>query len=273
MAKDVQLGQVEAEFNEKLVNYSKLIGKSKIQLIEELFNKETEGKILTNDYILINEVFYFNFLDLQKNKRVKATKEPDSTANLINICIVKKIPNNLDVFDKTKRTFCYNGVTNKHKGVYSYNFIFLNKDKPKDSKLLQDYLLFEYDSETEELFISLTTIDNIELMLDVTEAEDIISDLLFFNKQYTEAFKNLKEAPEDIEFLAPEGIQFLDYINIGLLLTSMLVIEPLPQAKLFASSIFKKKPDVYDKIKGKYNSKDLILYRNINYIESDDSKQ
>ena len=269
MAKDTNLGRVEAEFNEEIVNYANLIGKSKIELIEELFKKETEGKVLNKEYILLEEVFYFNFQDLQENKTVKASKVKP-TANLTSTYIVKKIPNNLDVFDKTKRTFCYNGVAEEHKGVYSYNEFDLNTNKPKDTSLLQDYLLFEYNSKTEELVISLTTIDDIYLLLNLIEAENFISDMEDYNKLFSDVIEKVKNAPEDISI---EEVLDVDYINLELYLTSVLVIEPYNHAKNLSFIFFKDNPEDYEKIKGRYNSKDLILFREINKIESEDVKR
>ena len=71
MAKTKQLGAVEPEFNEKLVEYSKLIGISKTDLIEELFYKETEDKVLNNEFIAIDVPYFINFVELLNNGTVK----------------------------------------------------------------------------------------------------------------------------------------------------------------------------------------------------------
>lgn len=266
MAKTVQIGRVEPEFNEKLVNYANLVGLSKIELIEELFNKEVEDKVLTSDFINIGSVYYFDFIELQKNKKVKATKEPDSTA-LSSTVIVKKIPNNLDVFDKTERTFCFNGVAEEHKGIYSYNKIVLNHAKFNESSLFQYYLLFEYNSATEELTVSLTNPENIALMLDISKTKEILSSLADFNLEFTKAIERVKKAPEGATIT--DIITNNDnYINLGLYITSILVIEPLSHAKSWSYAFLTGNKEQYESII-KDSGSDLILVREA--IEKEDS--
>ena len=258
MVKDTNLGRVEAKFNEDLVNYANLIGLSKIELIEELFNKEIEGKVLTNDFIDIDNVYYFDFVELQKNKKITATKRPDSTA-LSSTVIVKKIPNNLDVPEKELRTYCYNKNPEEHLGLYSYNKIAINEVKLKDSQLFQYYLLFKYNSGTEELIVELTSIEDIFLMLDIDKAEKVISELVEFNKEFEEAIETVKEAPEGTTF---KEVFDNDYINLGTYLTSMLVIEPLTHAKSWSYSLLKDNEETYKSIVGNKDS-DLILIKDI----------
>ena len=260
MVKDTNLGRVEAKFNEDLVNYANLIGLSKIELIEELFNKEVEGKVLTNDFIDIDNVYYFDFIELQKNKKITATKKPDSTA-LSSTVIVKKIPNNLDVPEKELRTYCYNKNPEEHLGLYSYNKIVLNEIKVKDSQLFQYYLLFKYNSGTEELIVELTSIEDVFLMLDIDKAEKVISELIEFSKEFEEAIERVKKAPEEATF--KDVITFdNNYINLGTYLTSMLVIEPLTHAKNWSYNILKENEETYKSIIGNKDS-DLILIKDI----------
>ena len=73
MAKTKQLGKVEPELNKRITEYSKLIGISKTDLLEELFNKEVEDKVLDNSFIYPEEIYYFNFVDLLRFNTVKAS--------------------------------------------------------------------------------------------------------------------------------------------------------------------------------------------------------
>ena len=260
MVKNTNLGRVEADFNEKLVNYANLIGLSKIELIEELFYKEIQDKVLTNTFISIEELYYFNFIELQKNKTVKASKIRPTT-DLAEVFIIKKIPNNLDVFDKANRTFCSNGVPEKHIGLYSYNRFVINEIRAKDSQLFQYYLLFEFDSGTEELTVTLTSVEDVFLMLDVNNMEVIISDLAEFNKVFSEAIDRVKKAPEEATIRdVITGTE--EYINLGTYLTSMLVIEPLTNAKSFSYNMLVNNPEDYERII-KNSSSDLILFKDI----------
>ena len=260
MAKKVQLGKVEPKLNEDLVEYANLIGISKINLLEELITKELEGKVLTNDFIELEEVYYFNFIELRKNKTVKATKKQIKT-DLSSVFIVKKIPNNLDVFDKDKRTFCYDGIAEEHLGVYSYNRFVLNEVEAKDSQLFQDYLLFEYNSKTEELTIKLTSTEDIFLMLDVTTAEDVVKDLVEFNEVFSEAIERVKKAPEGATY--KDVVTFDNtYINLGTYLTSILVIEPLSHAKSLSYAFYTGMLEAYEDIT-KDSTSDLVLINDV----------
>ena len=269
MAKTKQLGKVEPELNERIANYSKLIGISKTDLIEELFNKEVEDKVLTNDFINIPEIYYFNMMDLQKNKEVKASKVKPTT-NLNDVFIVKKVPNNLDEFNKENRTFCYNGIAEKHLGIYSYNRIVLNVIKANQTNFFQYFILFEYDSKTEELVLKLTNVEDLHLLFNVRRTEEVISDLASINKEYVEAEKRVKQLPNEAtvkEGLGTEGI------NLGLWLTSILVIESLEEAKGFSWSFLKNDPEAYEVLKGKYNSEDLILFSDFKVVHTEDNKE
>lgn len=266
MVKEVQLGKVEAELNEKILQYSNLIGLSKVDLIEELFYKEIEGKILTNTSFILEEVFYIDFKELLDKGEVKATKKrPNKDLN--NISIIKRIVNNLDVFDKEKRTFCYNGVAEEHLGVYSYNKFILNAVKPKQVNLFQYYLLFEYNSGTEELIIRVTNPEDIIYYFDVAKVDGIISDLNKFNKHFTKAVDEVNKLPEDVTL---EDV--LSTINLGLYLTSTLVIEPLAHAKSLSYGMFNSDSEKYEKLKGKYSSSDLDLII-INEAEVQDTEE
>lgn len=271
MAKTIQLGKVEPEFNEKLLNYANLIGLSKTDLIEELVNKEIEDKVLTNDFIDIDEIFYFNFLDLQKNQITKASKVKPIT-NLKEIFIVKKIPNNLDEFNKDLRTFCYNGTAEKHLGVYSYNRMVINPIKANQSNFFQYYILFEYDSKTEELILKLTNPEEIHLLFDVNKAEEIISDLASINDVYIEAEKKVKKLPDEATIEDLFTFSETEGINIGLWLTSILVLESLSEAKSFSYGFLKSNPEEYEKLKGKYNSEDLVIFREFKKVEHDNKE-
>lgn len=266
MVKEVQLGKVEAELNEKILQYSNLIGLSKVDLIEELFYKEIEGKILTNTSFILEEVFYIDFVELLDKGEVKATKKRPNK-NLNNISIIKRIVNNLDVFDKEKRTFCYNGVAEEHLGVYSYNKFILNVVKPKQVNLFQYYLLFEYNSGTEELIIRVTNPEDIIYYFDVAKVDGIISELNKFNKHFTKAVDEVNKLPEDVTL---EDV--LSTINFGLYLTSTLVIEPLAHAKSFSYGMFNSDSEKYEKLKGKYSSSDLDLII-INEAEVQDTEE
>ena len=61
------------ELVNKLNDYSKLIEIDRTKLISSLTTKELEGKVLNNDFINLNELYYFNFDKLINEGTVKAT--------------------------------------------------------------------------------------------------------------------------------------------------------------------------------------------------------
>ena len=263
MVKDTPLGRVESKFNEDLIKYANLVGLSKIGLIEELFNKEIEGKLLTNDFINIDSIYYFDFNKLVKEKEVKATKETPKT-NLNNIFIVKKVPNNLDSFEDSERTYCYNKNPEKHLGIYSYNRIALNELKINETQLFQYFIIFEYNSKTEELILKLASVEDITLLVDVKNVEKVISNLADINKEYLQFMEDVKKAPDNLSLTSNHTTE---YFNTWLYLTSTLVIESLSSVKGFSWALLKNNPEVYESVKGKYNSEDLVIIRELNIVE------
>lgn len=263
MVKDTPLGRVESKFNEDLIKYANLVGLSKIGLIEELFNKEIEGKLLTNDFINIDSIYYFDFNKLVKEKEVKATKETPKT-NLNNIFIVKKVPNNLDSFEDSERTYCYNKTPEKHLGIYSYNRIVLNELKINETRLFQYFIIFEYNSKTEELTLKLASVEDITLLVDVKDVKKIISNLADINKEYLQFMEDVKKAPNNLSLASNHTTE---YFNTWLYLTSTLVIESLSSVKGFSWALLKNNPEAYESFKGKYNSEDLVIIRELNIVE------
>ena len=267
MAKTKQLGKVEPELNERITKYSKLIGMAKTDLIEELFNKETEGKVLDNSFIYPEEVYYFNFLELMEEKETIATKDRPKGKFIKFVHLVKKIPNNLDSFNKDFRTFCYN-KPEEHLGIYSYNKIDVELNV-KQTQVFQYYILFEYNEATEELILRLINFEDISLVTDSADLEDVYKDLTTTNKEYAEINDIIEELPEDssikdfYSYRNEEGIA----IVLSLVLDSILVIQSLENAKSLSFAMLKDNPEVYNEIKGKYNSKDLVLFRNIEVVK------
>lgn len=261
MAKTKQLGAVEPEFNEKLVEYANLIGMAKTDLLEELFYKEISDKVLNNDFIAIEEPYYIDFIELQEKGTVKATKKRPTT-NLNRVAIVKRIVNNLDVPDKELRTYCFNKNPEEHLGIYSYNRLDLNEVKVNDSQVFQYYLLFKYNSGTEELTIELTSIEDVFLMVDVADVEEIISKLAEFNKHFIRAIDRVKEAPEGT-FFKDVLTYNEEYINLGTYLTSILVIEPLNHAKALSYGFLKNHAEAYEELTKDSKTSDLILIKDI----------
>lgn len=124
--------KVDPKLKKKLTEYTKLIGANNSSLIRELITNELEGKILTNDYITLDKPLYFNEIELYKKGIIKATPIKPA-GNNEDIIIIKRMPNNLDSFNKTDKSYYYKEPT-QHKGIifnprYANYYLFeLNKN-------------------------------------------------------------------------------------------------------------------------------------------------
>ena len=94
----IEIGAIEKDLVEKTEIYEEITGISTEKLVEDLLNDFFEDIHITNDYINIDEIYYFNFSKLLEKREVIATKNKLSE-NLNEIFIIKKIPNNLHTID------------------------------------------------------------------------------------------------------------------------------------------------------------------------------
>ena len=195
--KTVQLGKVTPTLNNALLDYAKLIGITKIELLEELIAKELEGRVLTKGFIVPDKPFYFNLDVLLTEGTVKAsTNKPSREFN--KYYTVKKIANNLDSKNAEFRTYCYNDNKALHKGIFIY-YIFSKEAKPVP-------LVFDYNIESNELTISCIKLSELALLIeseeDVTTVETILNDV----KENVETWTSL--ADKDLDFIENEEDKF-----------------------------------------------------------------
>ena len=154
----VQLGKVTPSLNKKLVEYAKLIGVKKIDLLEELISKELSGKVLDNSFIVPKKPFYFNFNELLAKGTVEAsTKKPSS--DLYNQIIIKQIPNNFDVFEEDLKSYCYDHNSKLHRGIINFSF----------KEDIKEEVEVGYDEEKEEVktrTVNKTVVNSFLLLFD-----------------------------------------------------------------------------------------------------------
>ncbi|MBQ2831382.1 hypothetical protein [Methanobrevibacter sp.] len=269
-----RIGAINSKLIEKSKRYKELTGISTVELVEKLLTDFFKDIKLTNEYIDINEIYYFNFKELLNNKEVKASKNKPSQ-DLKETFIVKKIPNNLDEFDQTKNTFCYNGKSEKHLGIYSYN-LFISKLKFKDTELVQYYILFEYNEKTEELDLKIIDLEDITLLIDLNKISKVLSDLNEFNNIFIKELERIKKMPEEKKLYLKYGKPLFEYDNPLVYLGSSNVIESYRNAKKMAKEINRVDSEMYDELKGRYNSRDLVIFRDgklVKHEEVNDIKQ
>ena len=187
MAKRMNLGSFTKEEDKELLlqldNYLELINKnrtsnkiSRLNFFSNAIKKKLEGKVLTNDYITLDNPFYFDMEEL-KEKGVVEAKSKSSIHNAENYYRVFKVPNNLDVFNPEFRTYC-SDVPSVHKGIYIH-FQVKSKDVERvifnDFKdnltvitdIIETYFIFEYDSSANTLEIGLVPNDKLYLYVPI----------------------------------------------------------------------------------------------------------
>ena len=173
-------GNFEADLVNKVSSYCTLIDMDRTKYISSLIEKDLENKVIDNDFIQLENYFYFNWEELLEKKTVKATNiEP--VCNLEEHYVVKKIPNNLDKFNTQYNSFCYGNNPNIHRGFYFY-------PKPKKSdkglEILVYIMAFDYDVRNDFLEISL--VDNptdLTLYRLGTTVEGFFSEMLNYIKE------------------------------------------------------------------------------------------
>ena len=191
--KTVQLGKVTPSLNKSLVDYAKLIGITKIELIESLIAKELEGKVLDKEFIVPDKPFYFNLNELLEEGTVKASTNKPST-DFNKYYTVKKIANNLDSKNADFRTYCYNDNKALHKGIFIYYF-FSSEANPVP-------LVFDYNSEAKELVISLIKLSDLSFLIETEEDVTTIKDIVETAKVNIEHYNSEGASNKTIGFMA-----------------------------------------------------------------------
>ena len=192
-------GNFEANLVNKVSSYCTLIDMDRTKYISSLIEKDLENKVIHNDFMELEEYFYFNWQELLNKKTVKATNiEP--LHDLEEYYIVKKISNNLDKFSAEYKSFCYGNNPYIHRGFY-----FLPKVKKADNGLiLETYILvFDYDVRNDFFFFCL--IDNKQDLLIYrmdTTAEGFFSNMRDYMKEIITEDKEI----DLITFFSPISI-------------------------------------------------------------------
>lgn len=155
--------KIDNKLNEKLNNYSGLTGSTKVDIVNSLLRDFFKNKIVTNTYIKPPNLFYFNMKELN-NKTTEATaikpiKELESNY------IIKKIPNNLDTFNKKYNSYCYENNKNIHRGLLFYPNIIFNQDSLTIEIINYLNFIFDYNRQENKLNIGLIDFKDLNLYL------------------------------------------------------------------------------------------------------------
>lgn len=199
------LGEIEEDLLNQVKEYVKLVNKhapkgskiSVIGLIRNYFNELLSKKVLNNDFINIDEPFYYNLTELLKNSEVIASTEKPISAPEEQVKVYR-IPNNLDTFNKKYNTFCYEEnssaqYSTKHKGIQLTIFHNYPKDSIDIYYLIYDYDQFKHDGNYHyypELKIGLVKPEFLEVLLDRPEDKLIITKLRNIEKNVHSDIEN-----------------------------------------------------------------------------------
>ena len=203
--KTEQLGKVTPSLNEAVKDYAKLIGITKIELLEGLIAKELEGRVLTKGFIVPEKPFYFNMKELLEEGTVEASTNTPSR-DFSKYYTVKKISNNLDSKNAEFRTYCYNDNKALHKGVFIYYF-FGKEAKPVP-------LVFDYNIESNELTISFVKLSELTYLIESEEDVPIIEGVIESVKNNVERWEKASQE-EELDFInqTEESRFFLDIMG------------------------------------------------------------
>ena len=202
--------KLNARTHNKLIDYLILTDRAtgRNNLISELIERELDGKVLDNWIIdLYQNPYYFNVTELLENKKVIATKK-EPLSNLDEIFVVRRLPNNLDEFNKELKTYCFGNNKHIHAGYY-----ILPKYKDNDEK----HFTFRYDSEKEEIEINLVPPTDIDIVFDSLddEKQNIKRKIIFENVIATNEIENDEITSYDI--LTTFNIMYSYKANLKLL--------------------------------------------------------
>ena len=157
--------ELDADIFNKLIDYLILTNRptDRLKFVNELITNKLKDKVLDNSIIdLYQNPYYFNVTELLKNKTVIATKKPILKGNQDEIFVVRRVPNNLDNFNKDLETYCVGNNKHIHAGYY-----ILPKYKDHDEK----HFTFKYDSEKEEIEINLVNPNDIDIIFNPLDDE------------------------------------------------------------------------------------------------------
>lgn len=172
-----QLGELEESLVNDIENYVKEVNKhrpkskkiSKIGLIRNYFTELLANKVLTNDYMDLDNAYYYNLEDLRTNSEIIAStefiSEPEKQVK------IEKIPNNLDSWSIEEETYCYNNNPEEHKGV---NITVLYYPS-KDNLLEVNYIV--YNLTGSGLKVGLVKSNYLGIFLDKPEEQELLKEL------------------------------------------------------------------------------------------------
>lgn len=188
----VPIGKIEKGLVDKSKQYKKITGVKTVELVETLLTDFFNGKILTNDYITLEEPLYFNSKELFEEGSVKCSLDKPTT-DLDNVQIIKRVPNNLDSINDNL-FYSYEDY-NTHKGIDFSVFCsdYITEEDIKTSYLVFDLKYYNFKELVPDLTISCLKTNELSVYLDINESKDIIKFLYGVKNKYLRDIERTKE--------------------------------------------------------------------------------
>ena len=223
MAK-VRIGKIEEELIEKTKVYKKLTGTSTVGLIEELLTDFFKDSLLTNDFLELEEPFYFiNNPYFYEDEIIKAALDSPIGAVIEGVkiepeevYIVNKVPNNLDSFSKEHNKFCFSNNPNRHKGIYIHHKFLTLSDRPEECIIEDTIYLFDYNEADKTLIIDKPSEKELEFKIDLATHKKVYDSILdeLYNYKNWIYETNVDEETSERIYKELDSDVFLNYIHV-----------------------------------------------------------
>lgn len=158
-------------------------------IVRNLIKDFLEGKVLTKDFIELEEPYYFNKKELLEKGTVKAVPE-EPNFNPKDYFYVQKTPNNLDSFNVETKTYSYGVKANVHKGIFIYHEHQVINSVYYAVPL---YLVFIYDAEAKEIAVNKINPEDINIFIKSEEDVETINSLIDAEEYFQKNFKFINE--------------------------------------------------------------------------------
>lgn len=177
------------ELVNKLSSYCSLIGIDRTKFISEVLSERLEGLIVTNDFITLEKPFYINWQELEEKRIVKATVEKP-IQDLEETVVVKKVPNNLDLFNEDFSSYCYEDNSKLHRGLFIYPKPVFIESTLTLKEVLVFILYFNYNIEANELDVSLVDFNKLNLYINLEKQAEVYETIFNDFSNYVENIVN-----------------------------------------------------------------------------------
>lgn len=103
--------------------------------------------------------------------------------------------------------------------------------------------------------------DYLKLLVDLNNLPNVLNELIEFNKIFIEELERIKKMPEEDKIILESFKPLFEFDNPLLYLASSTVIESYENTKYLSKSIYQTDFNTYNELKGRFNSGDLVIFR------------